>query len=50
MVMGVPARVRPLEGDTYRRRTESSASIYVDNARTYPTAMERVDLGDCITG
>jgi carbonic anhydrase/acetyltransferase-like protein (isoleucine patch superfamily) len=50
MVVGVPGRVRPLEGSaTHRERIERAAALYVDNARHYPAAMALAALEDCRT-
>jgi carbonic anhydrase/acetyltransferase-like protein (isoleucine patch superfamily) len=49
LVVGVPGRVRPLDGDQHARRIEHAAAIYVENARHYPQAMAPVTLEACLT-
>jgi carbonic anhydrase/acetyltransferase-like protein (isoleucine patch superfamily) len=49
LVLGVPGTVRPLPGTGHRARIARAVSIYVDNARHYPQALTRVELGDCLT-
>lgn len=49
LVLGVPGRVRPLDGDQHTVRIAHAAGIYVANARNYPEAMAAIDLDDCRT-
>jgi carbonic anhydrase/acetyltransferase-like protein (isoleucine patch superfamily) len=46
MVVGVPGRIKPLQGDDHRRRIDHAVGIYVENARQYAGKLERVDLDD----
>jgi carbonic anhydrase/acetyltransferase-like protein (isoleucine patch superfamily) len=48
MVLGVPGRVRRLEGDGHLARIDRAVAIYVENARRYPELMAPVDLADCV--
>jgi carbonic anhydrase/acetyltransferase-like protein (isoleucine patch superfamily) len=48
LVVGVPGTVRPIEGDEHRRRIESAARMYVENARHYPEALRPVSLEECL--
>lgn len=47
MALGVPARIRPLDGDAHRARIEHAVSMYVENARRYPGLLAPVNLSDC---
>jgi carbonic anhydrase/acetyltransferase-like protein (isoleucine patch superfamily) len=47
MVLGVPGRVRPLEGDGHLARIDRAVAIYVENARRYPALLAEVQLSDC---
>ncbi|HEY6793965.1 MAG TPA: gamma carbonic anhydrase family protein [Kineosporiaceae bacterium] len=49
VVVGVPGRVRPIEGAGYDDRIARAAAIYVENARRYRESMAMVDLTDCLT-
>lgn len=47
LVLGVPARVRPLPGDEYFQRIEFAVHHYVDAARRYAKGLEPVELSEC---
>jgi carbonic anhydrase/acetyltransferase-like protein (isoleucine patch superfamily) len=47
MVVGVPGRVRALDGDAHLARIDRAVEIYVENARHYLELMAPVDLADC---
>jgi carbonic anhydrase/acetyltransferase-like protein (isoleucine patch superfamily) len=47
MVVGVPGRIRPLEGDGHLARIEHAVGLYVDNARHYAGKLASIDVDDC---
>ncbi|MFP5335954.1 MAG: gamma carbonic anhydrase family protein [Actinomycetes bacterium] len=47
LVVGVPARVRPLSGDAHIRRIEVGVAHYVDAARRHAKGLQAVDLSEC---
>lgn len=46
-LLGVPARVRPLDRAAHRRWIEYAVGLYMAHAANYPSAMARVELADC---
>jgi carbonic anhydrase/acetyltransferase-like protein (isoleucine patch superfamily) len=49
MLLGVPARIRPLTGEDHDRWVDYAVGVYVENARHYPKAQRAVRLEDCLT-
>jgi carbonic anhydrase/acetyltransferase-like protein (isoleucine patch superfamily) len=47
MALGVPARIRPLDGDEHLRWIDHGVEVYTRAAKRYPAAMTRVELADC---
>lgn len=47
LVLGVPGRIRPLQGDKHPEFIDFAVGEYLDLARRYPTASQRVDLDAC---
>lgn len=47
MVLGVPARVRPLSGDEHLAWIDHGVGVYVDFAARYPRELAPVDIDEC---
>jgi carbonic anhydrase/acetyltransferase-like protein (isoleucine patch superfamily) len=47
LVVGVPGRIRPLQGDKHPEWIDFAVGEYVELTRRYPRATERVDLDAC---
>jgi len=48
MLLGVPARVRPLSGDDHQKWIGYAVKGYVANARNYPRLQRPASLDDCL--